>query len=124
MDHLETPPKKPRVREVLAGDSGSDEENGQHDTEEEVDAEYEGGGLTPPPCGGGKITFVPIQQHTDVMVVSGGLLDAGKLYVLKTKKIIGSGEYGCRVMWPIIVTSQEACRVLAGSPAFYSPIVL
>ena len=55
----------------------------------EVDAEDEGGGLTPPQRGGGKITCVPIQEHTDVMVVSGGFVtqrqhDQSQLYVLKT----------------------------------------
>ena len=45
---FETPEKKPRIGEVLAGDSGSEEENGQHDAEEAVNPEDEGGGLTPP----------------------------------------------------------------------------
>ena len=124
---LETPPKKPRIGKVIAGGIGSDEETGQHDAEEDVDAEDEGGGLTPPKRGRAEIKGVPIQEHTDVMVVSGGMSalrknDEPQRYVLQVKTILGGGECGRRVMWPIRCTSQEACRVLTGSPACYRPL--
>ena len=124
---LETPPKKPRIGKVIAGGIGSDEETGQHDAEEDVDAEDEGGGLTPPKRGRAEIKGVPIQEHTNVMVVSGGMTALRKndepcQHVLQVKTILGGSECGRRVMWPIRCTSQEACRVLTGSPACYRPL--
>jgi hypothetical protein len=134
---FETPPKKPRVgdsplQETAAGDSGSsplsllEEEEDAEDAEEEVEnAEDEGGGLTPLPRDSGKITCVPIQQHTNVMVVSGGMVAERKnraeseWHVLKTLTI---KENGGRVMWHIKCGGSEACRVLTGTPACYRPL--
>ena len=60
------------------------------------------------------------------MVVSGGAVterknDEPQWYVLKTKTIV-TLEWGRKVMWPIKCCSQEACRVLTGSPACYRPL--
>ena len=48
--------------------------------------------------------------------------DEPQLHVLKTKVVIGGGEYGRRVMWPIHCVSHEDCRVLTGSPLCYRPL--
>ena len=118
------PPKKPRIGKVLARDSGSDEGSGQCDAEKEVNADDEVGGLTPPQSGGTKIKCVPIQEHVDVIVVSGGMVAARKTgmpqrYMLNVHTVVGGEHFGHRVMWRIHVASHEACRVLTGSPACY-----
>lgn len=106
-----------------AGDSPEVEsENGddppEHDSEDDA----------PGPHHASSNALEPVQALQNVVVFTGGLLKKRESWrgatcvVARTTIVVGGLELGRRTMWKVMMASDEACRLLTGSPSCNRPL--